>query len=507
MVETEKVYGDKHLFPKAVDKFPAIFKSATRRANIAKAMNWWKKREMYLQSERGATAVSGRREHGRVRVNRKCMTGRCRRPSTWVAWLYPVLLAEFDRLRKAGLKFDAPMLRQVALRQFDVPWAPFNTASVDSQDASLLSKITTRWVQVFMEKHRIVLRAHTGKRQVSPEKQEQIEREVASHLGELKRDFESGMLDENTVENIDETHFVIDFDNGKTLGFVAEKQVKYADVVSGGEGITMVVRISGGASGYIHPPMMISTNANRSYPIRGVADDVNGVCYRTGPKGWMDKRLFREYLQERRALAADSCGRQIVIFLDNFSGHLDESECDDEFHRLNARLRYLPPNATDLCQPADSFVIAKIKDVWSRMWNEKKIELIEDKECQNKARKDGSYSGKLKNPGKKFFLELAAAAVKEVNGKRDKNGINYARKTMMRCGLSLGVDGNWCTTQLFPHLQEIVKKYPAEFEGKVKSAERGGVTSEREGGSREENESAPPTFSAVMNSARNEALV
>ncbi|KAE9233526.1 hypothetical protein PF004_g9644 [Phytophthora fragariae] len=221
----------------------------------------------------------------------------------------------------------------------------------------------------------------------------------------------------------------------------------------------------------------------------------------------MDKRLFREYLQERRALAADSRGRQKVIFLDNCSGHLDESECEDELHRLNASLRYLPPNATDLCQPADSFVIAKIKDVWSRMWNEKKIELIEDKEWQNKARKDGSYSGKLKNPGKKFFLELADAAVKEVNGKRDKNGINYARKAMMRCGLSLGVDGNWRTTQLFPHLQEIVKKYPAEFEGKVKSAERGGVTSEREGGSSEENESAPPTFSAVMNSARNEALV
>lgn len=203
----------------------------------------------------------------------------------------------------------------------------------------------------------------------------------------------------------------------------------------------------------------------------------------------MDKRLFREYLQERRALAADPRGRQTVIFLDNCSGHLDESDCEDELHRLNGRLRYLPLNATDLCQPADSFVIAKIKDVWLRMWSEKKIELIEDKEWQNKARKDDSYSVKLKNPGKKFFLELAAAAVKEVNGKRDKNGINCAIKAMMRCGLSLGVDGNWRTTQLFSHLQEIVKKYSTEFEGKVNSAERGGVASESE-----EKKSAPPTF-------------
>ncbi|RLN06831.1 hypothetical protein BBJ28_00026101 [Nothophytophthora sp. Chile5] len=343
---------------------------------------------------------------------------------------------------------------------------PFGATSVDKQGVPLMAKITARWIQVFMEKHQIVLRAHTGKRQVSDEKQAQIEQEVACHLGELKRGFEAGTLDENTMENIDETHFVIDFDNGKTLGFSGEKKIKYADVVSGGEGMTMVVRISGGPSGYIHPPMMIFTNQQGSYPIRGVADNVEGACYRTGPKGWMDRRVFRQYLTERRAMAADPRGRKKVIFLDNCSGHLDEDECRNELHQLKAQLRYLPANATDLCQPADSFVIAKIKDVWARRWNEKKIELVENSSWQNKQRKDGSWSGKLRNPGKRFFLELAAAAVKEVNQKRDSNGINYARKAMIRCGLSLGIDGSWSTEQLFPHLQEIVKKYPLHFAGK-----------------------------------------
>ncbi|KAG3098895.1 hypothetical protein PI125_g15221 [Phytophthora idaei] len=37
---------------------------------------------------------------------------------------------------------------------------------------------------------------------------------------------------------------------------------------------------------------------------------------------------------------------------------------------------------------------------------------------------------------------------------------------MMRCGLSLSVDGTWSTAQLFPHLQEIIKRYPQEFSGK-----------------------------------------
>eukprot|EP00644_Phytophthora_capsici_P005978 jgi/Phyca11/98043/e_gw1.2.1094.1 len=190
--------------------------------------------------------------------------------------------------------------------------------------------------------------------------------------------------------------------------------------------------------------MMIFTNADRSYPIRGVKDNVEGVCYRTGPKGWMDKRLFREYLKEPRAQKPDRLGRKKTIFLDNCS-----------------------TNATDLCQPADSFVIAKIKYEWRRMWNEKKIELIEEEAWQNKKRSDGTWSGKLKNPGKHFFLALAAKAVRQVNSQRDKNNVNYARKAMIRCGLSLDVDGVWRTEQLFSHLQVIIKKFPDQFAGQA----------------------------------------
>ncbi|RLN91689.1 hypothetical protein BBJ28_00026100 [Nothophytophthora sp. Chile5] len=178
----------------------------------------------------------------------------------------------------------------------------------------------------------------------------------------------------------------------------------------------------------------------------------------------MDKRVFREYLTERRAQRPDRLGRVKTIFLDNCSGHLSELECESELKALNARLRYLPANATDLCQPADSFVIAKIKNVWRRLWNEKKIELIEDEAWQNKARKNGNWSGKLRIPGKHFFLSLAAKAVQEG---RDTHGLTYARKVMIRCGLSLGMDGTWSIQQLFPHLQENVKKYPSHFDGEA----------------------------------------
>jgi hypothetical protein len=56
--------------------------------------------------------------------------------------------------------------------------------------------------------------------------------------------------------------------------------------------------------------------------------------------------------------------------------------------------------------------------------------------------KSGTHSsGNTKNPGYKFFLKLAAESVREVNKMRDKNGITYARKSMIRCGLSLDLNG------------------------------------------------------------------
>jgi hypothetical protein len=77
-----------------------------------------------------------------------------------------------------------------------------------------------------------------------------MEEEVAVHLGKLKRDLESGALIEDNVENGDETHFYINLDNGRTLGFIGDEHVKYADVVSGGIGMTMLLRNTGGKNAY-----------------------------------------------------------------------------------------------------------------------------------------------------------------------------------------------------------------------------------------------------------------
>jgi hypothetical protein len=107
-----------------------------------------------------------------------------------------------------------------------------------------------------MDVHNIALLSQRGKLSCSLGKE-----------GILQRGFQTGIFDENLIENIDETHFVINMDNGRTLGFWGDTIVKYVDVVSGGNSMTMVVRISGGRRSLIEAPMLIFTNGNSRNPI------------------------------------------------------------------------------------------------------------------------------------------------------------------------------------------------------------------------------------------------
>jgi hypothetical protein len=144
--------------------------------------------------------------------------------------------------------------------------------------------------------------------------------------------------------------------------------------------------------------------------------------------------------------------------MDNCGCHNETDELNDALADFITTIEKQPRNATDLFQPCDSFVISKIKQAWQAEWEAAKIKKI----------KEGSWSngsGKLLNPGKTFFLKLAAASVSRVNEMRDRSGLTYARKAMIRTGLSLNLNGLWEGAQLFPRLQEIIKKYPNHYAG------------------------------------------
>ncbi len=52
-----------------------------------------------------------------------------------------------------------------------------------------------------------------------------------------------------------------------------------------------------------------------------------------------------------------------------------------------------------------------------------------------------------------------------LNAQRDEKGINFARKTMIRCGLAKDIDGYSRVSQLSKELQMRVQKYPEHFTG------------------------------------------
>lgn len=319
--------------------------------------------------------------------------------------MYADLLQDFERFKPTGLKFSPSVLRTHAcLLIKEAPDGSEYHRSVQDKGKASLDLLTYRWIKNFMAANRIVLRAQTGKLLVSPAKELLIEKNVAFHLGEHKRGFQSGLLNENRIENADETHFVFNMDNGKTLGIKGDSDVKYADVVSGGDPITMMVRLTGGSNARIEAPMLIFKNENRSYPIRGVPDDVPGVCYRSGPKGWMDGKVLKEWLMETRAIKALPMREQRFLYVDNCSSHNSNNTINRCLKDIRTTMQKFPASATHLVQPADSFVIQKIKDAWRSRREDYKYECIKEGHWMDGTQ--GKGSGRLRNPGKAFFLKL-----------------------------------------------------------------------------------------------------
>lgn len=117
---------------------------------------------------------------------------------------------------------------------------------------------------------------------------------ISFHLQNLKRWLESSEYEEDLMEDADETHFVLNLENGRKLVLKADEVIKYAEFLSGNDLVTMTGRLTGGKHACVQPYMLIIMNQNSSYPICRVRDDVPGVCCCSSPKGWMDGATWKK---------------------------------------------------------------------------------------------------------------------------------------------------------------------------------------------------------------------
>lgn len=81
---------------------------------------------------------------------------------------------------------------------------------------------------------------------------------MAFHKGVLEREFCSGMLDKNLMENVNKTYFVMNVDNGHIIGFRRDCMVKYVDIVAEELGIIMVIKVIRGVVACIETPYRFS---------------------------------------------------------------------------------------------------------------------------------------------------------------------------------------------------------------------------------------------------------
>lgn len=142
-----------------------------------------------------------------------------------------------------------------------------------------------------------------------------IEREVSFHLGVLFREFESGFIREENVFNADETNFLLDTNDSRTIAMKGDKDVKFADVVSADMGMSMMVMLGHDPNELIEMPMFVFQNSSCSYPIRVVPDDFTGACYRSVKKNWMDRRVLAYWISEKRIFSKITNGEKVLSLL------------------------------------------------------------------------------------------------------------------------------------------------------------------------------------------------
>lgn len=128
-------------------------------------------------------------------------------------------------------------------------------------------------------------------------------------------------VQEDGLINGDETHLTINRDNVKMLGVCGQDDFTYADVLSGDEDFTMMLRLRGGRDAKMEPLFLVFMSKEHKDPSSGVPDEVAGVAYRTGLKGWMGTQVLPQWLSEGRVMKLVPHGHHRVLYMENCSGH------------------------------------------------------------------------------------------------------------------------------------------------------------------------------------------
>lgn len=465
--EVSRCGSEKHIASKVVREFPNLF-PGNAKANLMRATRIWRQRAQLLRDSSAPAPLKVA-----TRVQKHSLPGRGRKRAPWSDKLQTDLLHEFNRLKSAGFVFTPRSVRSaaVALVCSDDRKGYCKDMRDPRSDRPLIECLTARWVRAFADRWQVTLDDRPVGTNVPLYKQRQLELDeklIAYHLGCMARHFRDRKLREDDVGVLAPIHFLLSTKTGNTLGFGEEKQPEFIEMMEGARPMTMLVRVSGGTDAKMEAPFMIFQDPGRTYPIPGVADDVPDVCYRTSPTGWVDTTVLESCFGEGSGFSPLPDGRKRVIFMEPSTWVPFAKELAKPLGGSNTEVRFFPRNGGGLTQPVEMGIRKKIKELWRDGWQQMKTRMIDLGVWSGEGR---DASGKMFNAGPRFFLKLAAAAIKAVNEARDEEGISLTRKAMIRTGMSLNANGKWELEQLHPELKAIAIKHRLQFDGEVVTVE------------------------------------
>ena len=139
------------------------------KANLQRASCWWKAQDTILEDDK---VITGCEEVTRIQLGvrkkfaKKRTIGWGRKCTGWVTGLFGELFHEFERLKKARVKFSrGKLVIDIAKGVFQTFVSKLNHTYVDPlHGVSIISKSCTSWMRSFMHKRNIVLLHQTRRK-------------------------------------------------------------------------------------------------------------------------------------------------------------------------------------------------------------------------------------------------------------------------------------------------------------------------------------------------------
>jgi DDE superfamily endonuclease/Tc5 transposase DNA-binding domain len=210
------------------------------------------------------------------------------------------------------------------------------------------------WLTAFKQRHHISQRMRHGESAGVDRMQLELD------LAELRTFLSDYHLDD--IYNMDETGLFWKLLPDRTL---ASEQLPGGKLHK--ERISVALCCNASGTHKLDPWFIHNRLKPRCFGYHGIKIQTLPLKWRANKKAWMTGKIFRDFLLH---FNREIGGRNAVLLVDGFGPHQTGIDLlqDEDITLPNLKIRFLPPNATSLCQPLDQDIIRTWKAYYKKRW-------------------------------------------------------------------------------------------------------------------------------------------